>query len=326
MQTHFMVLREEEKIYYQNKLRVFYAIALSVILLYGVVSGEDVNAEEGRLEGKILTKGSIVFSSFASGNWELWSVKPDGSDMMQLTNTPGEEHSPAVSPDGKEIVYMDHKRSLQIMNIDGSHESEIPLPNGIYAQPTWSPDGHEIAFVKFTVVPTDESEIWIVKREGSEWGEPERVSMHPPMRLYPSFSPDGSQLVYAELKRDRLLGIIEELGIVDRGDNSFKKITEDLSDSYDPVWSPLGDKIAYTSNKKGNYDIWVMALHDQRQTQLTTNRSYDGEPTWSPDGREIAFVSTRSGNKEIWVVSINGDRLRQLTNMGKSTKDPFWIR
>ncbi|GJQ60886.1 MAG: hypothetical protein D8M57_18520 [Candidatus Scalindua sp. AMX11] len=301
-------------------------MVLLVALWQGFVNGVIVNAGGGGFDEKTLIKGSIVFSSFASGNWEIWSVKPDGTDLKQLTNTPREEHSPAVSPDGKEIVYLDNKRSLQIMNLDGSQVREIPLPNGIYAQPAWSPDGNEIAFVKFTVVPTDESEIWILKREGRDWGEPERVSIHPPMRLYPSFSPDGSQLVYAELRKDRLLGVIEEIGILDRGGNCFKKITEDLSDSFDPVWSPLGDKIVYTSNKKGNYDIWVMTLNDQKDTQLTTDASYDGEPTWSSDGNEIAFVSTRSGNKEIWVVSVDRGRLQQVTNMGKSCKDPFWVR
>lgn len=95
-------------------------------------------------------------------------------------------------------------------------------------------------------------------------------------------------------------------------------------DNFKPVWSPSGKHIAYTSNKGGNYDIWVISVKDKQERRLTLSPSYDGEPTWSPEGDEIAFVSTSSGAKEIWIVSVSGDNLRQVTNMGKSCKDPFW--
>jgi len=268
--------------------------------------------------------GRIIFSSIASGNWDIWSVKPDGSEMKRITDTPGNEHSPAVSPDGKEIVYVDTSRSLRIMNIDGSNKREIPLPRGIHAQPAWAPAGDKIAFVKYIVVPTDASEIWVVERKNGEWGEPERLSAHPPMRLYPSFSPDGAKIAYAQFRRDKLLGAVEEIGILNLGEKEFQEITADGVDNFKPVWSPTGRYIAYTSNKSGNYDIWIISVKDKRERRLTRSSTYDGEPTWSPEGDEIAFVSTRSGAKEIWVISSAGDNLRQITNMGKTCKDPFW--
>jgi TolB protein len=277
-------------------------------------------------EGERPYKGRIIFSSVASGNWELWSVDPDGTDIRQITDTPQDEHSPAVSPDGKEILYVDNQRKLWIMNFDGSHRREVPLPRGIYAQPAWAPDGKAIAFVKYIVIPSDASEIWVMERKDGEWGEAQRITAYPPMRLHPSYSPDGAKIAYAQFKRDKLLGAVEDIGILSLNDMKFVKLTADNVDSFKPVWSPTGDRIAYTSNKSGNYDIWVVSLKDNRHTQLTTDPSYDGDPTWSPDGSEIAFISTRSGSKEIWSISATGDNLRQVTATGKTSKDPFWIK
>lgn len=271
-------------------------------------------------------RGSIVFSSVASGKWDIWAVNPNGSKLTQITDTDINEHSPAVSPDGNEIVFVDTERSLWIKNLEGSDREEIHLPKGIYAQPAWSPDGNRIAFVKFTVMPTDASEIWCMERINGEWRDPERLTQYPPMRLYPSFSPDGTKIAYTEFSRDELLGTVEEIGILDLTDGTFKEMTSDGADSFKPVWSPSGKYLAYTSNKGGHYDVWVLSVEDMQERELTSSPFYDGEPTWSPEGDEIAFVSTRSGSKEIWVVSIFGENPRQITNTGKACKDPFWTK
>ena len=299
-------------------------------LLLMIVIGLGLVLPPGRTEagnvgpGGGIDRGKIVFSSIASGNWDIWSVKPDGSGLTQITDTRINEHSPAVSPDGKEIVFVDTQRSLWITNLDGSKRQKIHLPEGIYAQPAWSPTGDKLAFVNFIVMPADSSEIWCMERINGEWGDPEKLTLYPPMRLYPSFSPDGARIAYTQMSRDALLGAVEEIGILDLTEKTVTEITSDGVDSFKPVWSPSGKYIAYTSNKNGHYDIWVVSVEDKRKRPLTTSAFYDGEPTWSPEGDEIAFVSTRSGSKEIWIVSIFGEEPRQVTNMGKACKDPFW--
>jgi TolB protein len=267
----------------------------------------------------------IVFSAITPEGWRLFSVRPDGKDMKPLTSAAEEEHFPAVSPDGKEILHL-RSRMVWIMNSDGSGRKQVPLPKGIYAHPAWAPGGQEIAFVKYTVTPSDQSEIWIMKRQGERWREPDRVSLYPPMRVYPSYSPDGMKMAYTEFKRDQRLGAIEEIGIFDLSQKTFKNMTNDRVDNFKPAWSPTGEEIAYTSNRSGNYDIWVISLKDGKQRQLTREPAYDAEPAWSPEGREIAFISTRSGKREIWVMSALGDHPRQLTQTGKDCKDPFWVK
>ena len=227
---------------------------------------------------------------------------------------------------GKRFFLSMQKRTIWIMNSDGSNRTKMPVPLGIYAQPAWAPGGDVIAFVKYKVTPSDESELWTIKRRKKEWTDLERISEFPPMRLYPAFSPDGTRLAYTEFRRDKVLDVVEEIGILYLAEGKFKPITKDNADSLEPVWSPDGKQLAYSSNKAGNYDIWVLSLKDRKHRQVTRNPAYDGDPTWSPRGNEIAFVSTRSGTKELWVVSVEGGRLRQLTRMGTTVKEPFWVK
>src|SRR5207302_2193555 len=56
-------------------------------------------------------------------------------------------------------------------------------------------------------------------------------------------------------------------------------------------------KIAFVSDRDGNFEIYVMDADGSNQTRLTNNPAHDGEPAWSPDGAKIVFVSQRDGNR-----------------------------
>ncbi len=269
--------------------------------------------------------GKIIFSSVSSGQWDIWSIKPDGTDLKQLTHTVEDEHSPAVSPDQKRMVCVVN-RQLIVMNIDGTGRKKLPVPRGLYAQPAWSPDEHGIVYVKLKVIPRDSGEIWMIRKTKGRWQDPVRISKHPPMRLSPSFSPDGKRLVYSQFHRDRLLGVIEEIGIYDIKTGKFTAVTNDNADNFEPAWSPSGDFIAYSSTKSGNYDIWIIDLKTGKQRRLTSSPAYDGDPSWSPEGDRIAFVSSRSGTREIWMVFADGKNLKQVTRTKTSCEGVFWAK
>ncbi len=97
-----------------------------------------------------------------------------------------------------------------------------------------------------------------------------------------------------------------------------------LLDGRDPAWSPLGDKIAYSSNLNGNWDIWVMESKGGNQIQLTSSPFDELEPCWSPDGKMIAFASNQSGNWDIWVISVDGGPKMQLTSSVVDEGGPCW--
>ena len=75
-----------------------------------------------------------------------------------------------------------------------------------------------------------------------------------------------------------------------------------------------GTKIAFASNRDGNYEVYVMNADGSGQTRLTSNTATDLEPTWSPDGTKIVFESFRDGNYEIYVMDADGTDQVRRTN------------
>ena len=72
------------------------------------------------------------------------------------------------------------------------------------------------------------------------------------------------------------------------------------------VAASTNGKIAFTSNRSGNDDIYVIDADGSNEIRLTDNAANDSQPAWSPDGTKLAFTSNRSGNNEIWVVETDG--------------------
>jgi TolB protein len=67
-----------------------------------------------------------------------------------------------------------------------------------------------------------------------------------------------------------------------------------------PAWSPDGKRLAWTSNRRGNFEIYVMHADGTNPRNATNNPAIDNFPAWTPDGR-LTFVSNRSGGFEVYV-------------------------
>ena len=85
-----------------------------------------------------------------------------------------------------------------------------------------------------------------------------------------------------------------------------------------------GDLIAFTSDRDGDYEIFVMNADGSEVRQLTDNDDDDGLPAWSPDGKRIAFTSDRGDKFEIFVMNSDGTEVRQLTDNDDSDWSPSW--
>jgi len=75
-------------------------------------------------------------------------------------------------------------------------------------------------------------------------------------------------------------------------------------------------KIAFHSDRDGNYEIYIMDADGSNQTRLTNNPAYDIDPAWSPDGKKIAFASSREGMPDIYVMDADGSNVTKLTSVG----------
>src|SRR5207249_4993650 len=95
-------------------------------------------------------------------------------------------------------------------------------------------------------------------------------------------------------------------------------------------WSPDGSRIAFSSSRDGNNEIYVMNADGTGQTRLTTTTASNLHPTWSPDGAKIAFSSSRDTGDEdrqqIYVMNADGTGVTRLTNNSADEQQPSWSR
>ena len=147
---------------------------------------------------------------------------------------------------------------------------------------------------------------------------PTRLTDHESADYQPSWSPDGTQLVF-QSTRD---GETDIYVMGADGSNPTRLTEEDYNGS--PSWSPDGTKIAFSSGNDDGIAIFVMGSDGSAPTRLTY-RGNNGSPSWSPDGARIAFAATPtpSANLEIYVMGSDGSNLTRLTEEGWNDS-PVW--
>lgn len=87
------------------------------------------------------------------------------------------------------------------------------------------------------------------------------------------------------------------------GSRVITRLTQDVAQDVMPSISPDGTRVAFASNRAGNWDVWVMPIEGGKAIQVTGDPSHDLHPSWSPDGRQLVFcrLGQTSGRWELWV-------------------------
>jgi Tol biopolymer transport system component len=220
------------------------------------------------------------------------------ASLRQLTDLPGAENHPDISPDGRQVLYSSSASGngdIYLLRVGGRAINLTAGSPEDDVQGAFSPDGERIAFRS----ERDGGGLYVMGATG------ESVRRVTTTGFDPAWSPDGTMLAFGtEAVRDPYSrSTTSELWAVDLASGASKKLV--TTDAVQPAWSPHGDRIAFWTNTQGQRDIQTVAAAGGSPVQVTRDAATDWAPEWSPDGRWLYFVSDRGGSPNLWRVAID---------------------
>jgi hypothetical protein len=234
--------------------------------------------------------GDIIFASDRDGDAEIYRMDNSGTGQRRLTINRSQDLDPALS---------------------------VNFP------PVWA----------YASDKSGDFEIYAVR--GPKIEEP--LTRNPAADLAPAFSPEGNTVAFVSNRtgNDDIFTVSSALT-----EGAVRNLTSNPADDGTPAWSswvgapPIGNnppvcslnrpRIAFHSNRGGNYEIYTMNESGSDLVDVTRSPDAEFNPNWSPDCRFIAFERRRGGNYDIWVVNLMTGEQTQLTSGGAQDTDPVW--
>ncbi|MCA1614892.1 MAG: protein kinase [Acidobacteria bacterium] len=224
--------------------------------------------------------GRVVYSSQASGNWDIWTMDADGSNQRQLTRDSDQNLFPSISPDGRMVVFESYRggRShVWRMSLDGSDQRRLTDGTGEFT-PQFSADGRWIVYQSLAGVN------WNLLRVPAGGGEPQLMAEN--ILTAPSLSPDGKHFAYPYW--DEAAQTTKTAVVPFEGGPPVKTFA-DLPLKL--VWTTDSRALAYVDTRGGVSNIWTQPLAGGPPRQLT---DFDKDElfafAWSSDGKQLALA------------------------------------
>ena len=238
--------------------------------------------------------GSIMYTSRARNNIDLWTLDPKTGIRRQLTSDPADDTQPSVSPDGRLIAFVSSRQGgsrIWVMHLDGTDPR--PVSSGPTSSfPFWRPDSSAILFLpavhSVLQVNADGRGERSLQGQWSTWAG-ESAAVFTPRAI----SPQG--LVSGFARTDRPGRLHLAFGPFD-GSAPLKRLDLTVTRALDPLeWAPDGKAIDLPNGSDAG-NLWRYPIDGRPGYRLTTftgtavTRSFD----WSADGR---LVLSRGENK-----------------------------
>jgi Tol biopolymer transport system component len=267
--------------------------------------------------------GLIVIEASTADGVQLFTIKPDGTDMHQVTHiepvptadNPGASNAD-WSPDGRMIVFNENDCQIAIIDVDGSDLREVPAEPGHHlgvdfceGDPSFTPDGQSVVYNRFDMRT---EQVWMVNVDGTD-----RRLVSDACGIDPNVSPDGTLLSCKGREGDGALWVVHMDG------SGAMRVSPPAVIGWKHDWAPDGSVLLFTQHptEDDNAEIATVAPDGSGVRWLTDYPRDTGARagSFSPDGQSIVFqLANGDGENALARMDADGSDVVQLTESAAS--------
>ncbi len=246
----------------------------------------------------------IVFDAVAAGGHrEVYVVSLDGTGLLQLTSSTGDDVEPSAAAGSVVFTsWRDHNGELYSIGIDGTGERRLTSTKANETLPALAPDGHAIAYVSDA---SGVQKVWLASRDLSISAAATAPSFAFPgaIETSPAWSPASDKLLFVATANAADYASLFTESAQPGGAPSAMTGSGTRAAEVEPSWSADGQRVAFASEVSGVSQIFVRDLKTSAVAPVTvcTAAAACGQPTWLADGRIVYTILAGTTSSLAWV-------------------------
>ena len=241
----------------------------------------------------------VIYTALRPAHWDLFLMEEPGSKPQRLTNDPALDYNPAISPDGRWLVFCSERGgdpNLYVIDLDRRGTARrLVTGRGMVDAPAFAPRGDRLIFVSTRDGNADLFTLEFSPGETINVSKAMNLTSHPGGDFNPAVSPDGRQIVFSS---DREGYKASDIFVMQADGSRVKRLTDSPGWDGSPAWSSDGKTLFFYSERDGKPRIYQMDSDGEHQRPLTPA----GQPALSPtvlSGGRIAYSVQQDGQ---WVI------------------------
>ena len=284
-------------------MRSSYYVGL-LVLFSASANGDELKHPDWHPNGKhLIAEGSC------NGNIALYLIEVESREVRLVFDSANVDGYPRWFADGERIAFhqidLDRTARLYVANIapGGSIADVRPVTTGPFdIEPAPSPDGTRLAFSRAGDRGQDIAVIDLQTGDVAAWSTPEAENL-------PSWHPDGDSILFHARDGDETQILLRSLAT-----GEVTPLTQSGSPNLVGHLDSQGARLAFSSERDGDREIYLKDLHDGSETRITKRAGRDGYPSFSPSGMYITYhQATADGDTVIRILDLESGKAREIS-------------